>query len=108
MARYTVRFTKGAQGDLADLHRRKQRSGGLAAADLFLDDMLEAISSLEAFPLRGSIPQELQSLGWTSIRQHLSQDCRLLTRVDDSVVTIILAIDARRSFRRLLEQRVLR
>lgn len=53
--RRSVRILRAAQDDLAEIHRyiRRDRPG---AADRFIDELLDAIESLELNPQRGALP----------------------------------------------------
>lgn len=110
-----VRLTQGAEGDLLGIYRRRlaQRGAeGKDGADALLDQLVQAIEGLGEHPLRGPIPAELEALGILTYRQLSHPPFRVIywPEMDDAnaSVTVMLIADARRDFRVLLEERVLR
>ena len=63
--RRSVRILRRAQDDLVEIHRYilRDRPG---AADRFVDNLLDAIESLELNPARGAVPrdQRVRGLGY--------------------------------------------
>lgn len=107
-ARYDVELTAGAEGDLAAIHDWIVGQGDGAAADRFLDLLLERIERLESFPLRGAVLPELEPLGMSEFRQIIAAPYRIVYRVFDQRVVILLIAHGRRDFTQLLEERLLR
>jgi plasmid stabilization system protein ParE len=110
-----VRLTQGAEGDLLGIYRRRlARRGaeGEDGADALLDRLVEAIEKLGENPLRGPVPAELEALGILTYRQLSLPPFRVIywpeTDRADPGVTVMLIADARRDFRVLLEERLLR
>jgi toxin ParE1/3/4 len=105
--RFEVELTHGAEQDLEVIYDylAEHRSPEDAAA--LLDAFLEKIQTLERFPLRGSVPRELDKLGIREFRQVLLNPYRLIYRVTDSKVYILLIVDGRRDMQALLERRFL-
>ena len=104
-------IAQGAEHDLAGIHRRRlaQRgAGGRDGADALLDEIVAAIESLADHPLRGAIPPELEALGIRLYRQLSLWPYRIIYLPDESCVTVLVVADARRDFRTLLEERLLR
>ena len=102
-----VAISAGAQGDLADIHRWIADDRGIDAAESFLDDIIERIETLERHPLRGPGPREIAGLGMDMFRQSSLGRYRLIYRVDQAQVTILMIADGRRDLRSLLEARLL-
>lgn len=110
-----VRIAAGAERDLAGIWRRRlaQRGAeGPDGADALLDRIVARIESLADHPLRGSAPPELEALGIRSYRQTSHPPFRIIylpqERDNGMAVSIIVIADARRDFRVLLEERLLR
>jgi toxin ParE1/3/4 len=70
--------------------------------------LLDTIGTLERFPMRGNVPGELEALGVADYRQILLAPYRLIYRVIDATVFIVVIADGRRDMQTLLEQRLLR
>ncbi len=105
--RYGVRLTAGAEQDLRGLHAFRATQAGRKAADALLADIAATAGALSAFPDRGSIPSELQALGMTEYRQTLCKPYRILYRVIDTTVFVVLIADGRRDMQSVLEHRLL-
>lgn len=104
---YLVELTLPAQKDLRDIFDHVRRRHGIHAAGSTLDEILEAISALEVFPFRGAIPPELEGLGSSRFRQIWSGQSRLIYRISDHQVVVMLIADGRRDLSALLERRML-
>jgi toxin ParE1/3/4 len=105
--RFDVRLTEGAEGDLKAIHAWLAEHRSVDDADALLDSFLEKVGTLEQFPLRGGIPQELDALGIREFRQTLMAPYRLIYRVVGGTVFILVIADGRRDMQTLLEHRLL-
>lgn len=105
--RYQVLLTAGAERDLAAIHDFLLEAEGEAAADHLLERLLQAAESLTEFPERGTHPKELISLGIREYRQVHCKPYRLLYRVVESRVYLVLIIDGRRDLQTILARRLL-
>lgn len=108
MPAYEVFLTRGAEGDLAELHRYVASTDSPERAERLLDRVLEAAAQLASFPERGRIPGELETLGIREFRQLLVGPYRLIYRVTDTRVYLHVIADGRRDMQSLLERRLLR
>lgn len=114
MARALVRLTAGAEGDLSAIYRYRlaQRGAdGRDGAEALLARIVTAIEGLAEWPARGPVPPELEALGIRAFRQLSLPPFRLIylpEENDPPTVTVMLVADARRDFRALLEERLLR
>jgi toxin ParE1/3/4 len=104
---FEVRITKGAENDLEALHHYLAVNRSAEAAGTLLDALLDKIITLEQFPLRGPICPELDRLGITEFRQIYHELYRLIYRVNDKIVYIMIIADSRRDMKALLERRIL-
>ena len=66
------------------------------------------IERLETFPLRGAMLPELEPLGMREFRQIIAAPYRIVYRLFDRRVVIVLIAHGRRDFTQLLEERLLR
>jgi len=105
--RYGVELTQGAEDDLEDIHRYRMQVRGVDDADALIGESLTVIGSLETFPERGAVPGELAGLGIQAFRQVLLRQFRLIYRIIDSRVVILVIADGRRDMQALLERRLL-
>jgi toxin ParE1/3/4 len=107
MADFDVRLTRGAEIDLEVLHGYAKNNRSAEQADALLDNLLAAIETLETFPLRGSVPKELDALGIREFRQILVEPYRLIYRPSGKAVYVMVIADGRRDMQALLERRLL-
>lgn len=105
--RFQVELTAGAEEDLKALHRYLEEHASIEQADALLDALLEKIETLETWPERGSIPKELEALGIREFRQMLLSPCRLIYRVVERRVIVMVIADGRRDMQTRLERRLL-
>lgn len=110
-----VRLTEGAEGDLLGIYRRRltQRGpGGSDGAEALLDRIAGKLEALADHPERGQVPPELETLGIRTYRQLSIPPFRAIYWPElegaERSVTVMLIADARRDFRVLLEERLLR
>jgi toxin ParE1/3/4 len=104
---YEVELTQGAEGDLEEIHGYHMQVRGADDADALIDEFLSVIESLEVFPDRGAIPEEIEGLGLKDFRQVLIRQFRLIYRVIELRVVILVIADGRRDMQTLLERRLL-
>lgn len=105
---HSVRLTRSAQSDLADIAAYLEREASPVIAKGFLDDVLELVATLETLPARGSVPPELQAVGIQEFRQLTMRLYRIIYRVEGGTVFILLVADGRRDMQALLERRLFR
>jgi toxin ParE1/3/4 len=110
-----VFLTQGAEDDLLGIYRRRlaQRgANGKDGADNLLNSLIDATTRLADHPLSGPVPLELELLGIKAYRQLSQPPFRLIYWPELDLakpqVTVMLIADARRDFRVLLEERLLR
>ncbi len=110
----TIHLAAGAEADLQGIWRRRLLQRGAACqdgADALLDTLIACIEGLADNPERGPVPPELETLGIRTYRQLSHPPFRIVYRFKrqdgSGVVIVMLAADARRDFRTLLEERLL-
>ncbi|WP_311267100.1 type II toxin-antitoxin system RelE/ParE family toxin [Sphingobium sp. WCS2017Hpa-17] len=104
---YPVQLANTAMNDLASIrsHIAEQRSPD--EADRLIDHLLDRMATLRTFPMRGSVPSELDALGVRDYRQLLSRPYRIIYHFDDKEVDILMITDGRRDLQTLLTLRLL-
>ena len=105
--RYEVLLTRGAEQDLEALYDYIAEFDCPANADRLLDQLMAVVESLEAFPERGSHPQELLALGIREYRHVTFKPYRVIYHILGTPVVTSLIADGRRDFQTLLERRML-
>lgn len=104
---FDVELTQGAEHDLEEIYDYLAEHRSAEAADAILEVFLDKISALEQFPLRGSVPKELEVLGVMEFRQMLLPPYRMIYRIIGNKVLISVIADGRRDMQALLERRLL-
>jgi toxin ParE1/3/4 len=104
---FAVEITDSAFGDLDEIREYLMSREAAAAADAFIDSVLQRTANLDTFPMRGSVPRELEGLGRDDVRQIVMPPYRIIYTVADRLVTVQLVADGRRDMRTLLSNRLL-
>ena len=107
MASYKVVMTKDAEADLEDIYNYIADHDSIDNADYVLDELLKVTDTLVNFPMKGSIPKELQSLGIREYRQIFFKPYRVIYRTIEKQVVIFIIADGRRDMQTLLSRRLL-
>jgi toxin ParE1/3/4 len=103
----TVLFLPGAEQDLHDVRRRMLKKIGAQAWQDTLARLRGTFDSLRAFPLSGSVPEELADLGSERNLQLVSSKNRVIYEPTATVVHIHIVCVVRRDLRGLLGRRLL-
>ncbi|MDD4914649.1 MAG: type II toxin-antitoxin system RelE/ParE family toxin [Methylococcales bacterium] len=104
---YEVLLTKSAEQDLEALYDYIAEFDSEANADHVLDELMEVVSNLTAYPERGSYPKELSAVGIQEYRQTFFKTYRVIYRITGQAVYIVLIADGRRDMQSLLVRRLL-
>lgn len=104
---FGVEVTPRAADDLRTLHAYIVDHASRAMADRWLDTLVERLSTLDRFPMRGSLPKELDAIGNDEFRQLVVDKYRVFYRIDGKRVRIVLIADGRRDMKELLRRRLL-
>ena len=105
--RFNVQLTQGAEGDLESIFDYLAANHSVEQATTLLSSFLSKIETLEHFPWRGGIPKELDALGIREFRQLSMKPYRLIYRIVDDDVYVMVIADGRRDMQSLLEERIL-
>ena len=105
--RFDVQLTDHAAADLAEiLDFVRERDGDLRAATL-LTRFEQVVGDLSRFPSKGVVPRELVKLGTHEFRQVHFKPWRVVYRIEERVVFVMLIVDGRRNLGAVLARRLL-
>jgi toxin ParE1/3/4 len=102
-----VFLTDDAAGDLEDIVEYIERHDVPGKARRVLERIENAFESLSENPERGVCPRELQSLGIREYREIFFKPYRIIYRVVEQRVYVMLIADGRRDMQSLLQRRLL-
>jgi len=105
-ARFAVAISARADQDLRNIADYVARERSLDEAIGLIDAILGKIDSLEQFPNRGSIPEEVRVFGEPDFRQTFLGPYRIFYLIEDKRVSITMIADGRRDILALLRQRL--
>jgi toxin ParE1/3/4 len=103
----TVLLTEDAARDLEELHAYITEHDAPEKAAHVLTQIAKAFTSLAESPNRGPHPKELLALGIRDFREIYFKPYRIIYRVLDNKVYVMMIVDGRRSLQELLQRRLL-
>jgi toxin ParE1/3/4 len=105
-----VVFLESAENDLRELKQYLSREFGLHTWRTSYSGIKKVIENISHFPLSGTIPEELASLGQTQYRQVVSNMNRIIYEVKSlrkkEYIYIHIIADVRKDFKSLLTRRL--
>ena len=104
---FQVFLTVSAQKDLEEIFSFLVDNDSKNAAEYVLSSIEKKLETLREFPLRGVYPNELAALGILDYRELFFKPYRIIYKVQDLNVYIILISDGRRDMQTLLQKRIL-
>lgn len=104
---FALHLSEDAARDLEDICDYIERRDSPAAAGHVLGRIEKEFASLSEHPLRGAFPKELLDIGIREYREVFFKPYRIICRVMDENVYVLLIADGRRDMRTLLERRLL-
>ena len=102
-----VLLTDDAAHDLEELYEYIEQHDSPAKAEHVLEHIEKSFLSLSGNPQRGAYPKELSNLGIREYREILYKPYRIIYRVLDNAVYVLLIADGRRDMQTLLQRRLL-
>lgn len=102
-----VFLTDDATRDLDEFYDYLALHDGPQKSDYVLKQIERAFSRLSEFPDRGTYPKELLALGIREYREIFFKPYRIIYRVIDKNVYILLIADGRRDMQTLVQRRLL-
>jgi len=103
---FTVLLTNDAARDLDELYDYIALHDAPRKADYVLEQIEKAFSKLSGFPERGAHPKELLAIGVREYREIFFKPYRIIYRVMDKNVYVLLMVDGRRDMQALLQRRL--
>jgi toxin ParE1/3/4 len=107
MKRYEIVLTEYVLLDLDDIAHYIALHDTLEKAEQVAQRIEKAFSSLATLPNRGNHPRDLLAMGNRSFREVHCKPYRIVYRVLDREVLVLIVADGRRDMRALLARRLL-
>ncbi len=104
---FAVLLTNDAARDLNELYDYIAVHDSPRKADYVLEQIEKTFSTLSEFPERGVYPKELLKLGIREYREIFFKPYRIIYRVMEMNVYVLLIVDGRRDLQSLLQRRLL-
>jgi len=104
---FAVLLTNDAARDLDEIYKYIALHDSPQKADDVLERIENMFSSLSEFPERGVYPKELLALGIREYREVFFKTYRIVYRVMENIVYVLLIVDSRRDMQSLLQRRLL-
>ena len=104
---FAVLLTEDAARDLNELYDYITAHDSPRKADYILEQIETAFSTLSEFPEQGVYPKELLKLGVREYREIFFKPYRIIYRIMDKIVYVLLIVDGRRDMQSLLQRRLL-
>jgi toxin ParE1/3/4 len=104
---FAVLLTNDAARDIEALYDYIALHDAPQKADNVLEQIEKAFSRLSEFPERGAYPKELAALGIREYREIFFKPYRIIYRIMDKDVYVLLIVDGRRDMQTLLQRRLL-
>mgnify|MGYP006300881757 CR=1 FL=1 len=104
---FSVLLTNDAAFDLEEIYDYIALHDSLQNADYVLGQIEKAFFNLSKFPERGVYPKELLVLGIREYREIFFKPYRIIYRIMDKNVYVLLIVDGRREMQPLLQRRLL-
>ena len=99
---FLVQLTDDATRDLEEICDYIERHDAPGRADYVLNQIDRALQSLSEHPRRGNYPKELLDLGIREYRELFFRPYRIIYRVIESNVYVLVIADGRRDMQSLL------
>lgn len=103
---FQVYLTRGAERDLEEIYDYIATHDSPENVDQVLDQIEQAFQQLAEFPQRGNYPGELLALGIREFREVFFKPYRIIYRILDDTVFVMLIVDGRRDMQTLLQRRL--
>lgn len=104
---FTVFLTKDAEVDLNELYDYILTNDSSGEAEYVLQQIEKNLLSLSEFPERGAHPKELLKLGVREYREIFFKPYRIIYRIINKNVYVLLIADGRRDMQSILQRRLL-
>jgi plasmid stabilization system protein ParE len=105
---FEVLMTQSAEQDLKELKHYLQKNFGLHTWQESYKQIKQAIHQLQAYPLIGRVPEEIEQISAGQFRQVITGMNRLIYEIREQKIYIHLVCDTRRDLQSVLSHRLLR
>ncbi|MBN2034169.1 MAG: type II toxin-antitoxin system RelE/ParE family toxin [Deltaproteobacteria bacterium] len=105
---FAILLTNDEACDLDEIYNYIALHDSPQKADYFLERIDKVFFSLSEFPERGTYPKELLALGIREYREIFFKPYRIIYRVMDNIVYVLLIVDGRRGMQSMMQRRLLR
>lgn len=105
---FQVQLTRDAARDLEEIDDYIHRHSSSARAQYVLGQIEKTFQGLSEHPQRGNYPGELLDIGVREYREVLFKPYRIIYRVMENTVYVLVIADGRRDMQMLLQRRLLR
>ncbi|MFZ3071742.1 MAG: type II toxin-antitoxin system RelE/ParE family toxin [Thermodesulfobacteriota bacterium] len=106
--KFRVHLVEDAENDLFDIYQYAAQNDSHEQAESLLNSIEETVIKLEAFPMRGHIPPELERISVREFREVHYKPYRIIYEVRKPDVFVYCILDGRRDLQELLHKRLLR
>ena len=106
MKNFEVIWTKNAQFDLESIIEYIKIDSVNIAKKIFFE-IKEECANLHYFPERKRVVPELQQIGILKYREIIHERWRIIFKIDNTKVYILLVVDSRRNLEDILFQRLI-
>ena len=104
---FLVQLTDNAVRDLEEICDYIEQHDAPGKADQVLEQIERAFGSLSKHPRRGNYPKELLDIGIREYREIFFKPYRIIYRVLENNVYVLMIADGRRDMQTLLQRRLL-
>jgi addiction module RelE/StbE family toxin len=98
---YIIRWTGPARTDLMEIVDYIADNNPIAAIKI-LDKIEHSVNQLDMFPMRGRVVPELEQYGYLLYREIIISPWRVIYKIDQDIVYILVVIDGRRDVESIL------
>jgi len=107
MKKYTVQWTKVAQNDLLNIIEYIKTDSINTAKKIFFE-IKEECNKLYYFPKRNRVVPELNEIGISKYREVIHKRWRIIYKIENQIVYILLVVDSRQNLEDILFQRLMK
>lgn len=104
---FQVQLTDDAASDLEAIYEYIFQHDSASSAEYVLDRIENVFQGLSEQPQRGSYPRELLKIGVRDYREVFFKPYRIIYRVTEDTVYVLVIADGRRDMQTLLQRRLL-
>ncbi len=105
--KYMVVWTNSAESDLINIIEYIADENVVNAKKIF-DDIKECVSKLNRLPQRGRMVPELLDQGINLYRELIIQSWRMVYRISENIVYVVLVFDSRQNAEDILLKRLIK